>query len=95
MLSIGFERCKLDECIYLLSNVHILVYVDDILIIGQDEKMVKEVTEKLKCSFQCRDLGIASSFLGLEIDHDIEAAQKIDIFSKYFSSSNRHFSLRW
>lgn len=73
LLSIGFERCKLDECIYLLGNVYILVYVDDILIIGRDEMVFEEVIEKLKCSFQCRDLGIASSFLDLEIDHNIKA----------------------
>lgn len=57
LLLIDFESCKL------------VVYVDDILIIGQDE----DVNKKLKYIFQCPDLCIATSFLVLNIYYGMEA----------------------
>ena len=55
------------------SIIYLLVYVDDILITGQDAKLVNTVVDKLGASFDLRDLGQPKMFLGMEIHRDINA----------------------
>ncbi len=75
--SIGFRRSKIDECFYVKEDqgredlVYLVVYVDDMLICGQQRETVEAVIEKLQKKFKCKDLGTVKSFLGLEIAHDL------------------------
>lgn len=46
-----------------------LVYVDDILITGNDRHSIQKLKDALQDSFQMKDLGLARYFLGLEISH--------------------------
>jgi hypothetical protein len=52
------------------ANVYILVYVDDILIAGKDRDLVSSVKAKLAALFDIRDMGEASTFVGIEIVRD-------------------------
>ncbi|KAH9673912.1 retrovirus-related pol polyprotein from transposon RE1 [Citrus sinensis] len=47
--------------------VVVLIYVDDILIIGSDNKLVEEVIGRLGSEFALKDLGDFNYFLGLEV----------------------------
>lgn len=47
--------------------ISLLVYVDDILITGENEGMVLEVKHYLHKQFTIKDLDYAKFFLGLEI----------------------------
>jgi Reverse transcriptase (RNA-dependent DNA polymerase) len=47
----------------------ILVYVDDIIITGNNLEEIKRVKEKLKQNFDIKDLGLLKYFLGIEIAH--------------------------
>lgn len=43
-----------------------LVYVDDILITGNDRHGIQKLKDALQDSFQMKDLGLAQYFLGLK-----------------------------
>lgn len=55
--------------IYRHSNIltYVLVYVDDILIIGSDPLFIKRLVQQLNVSFPVKDLGFLYYFLGLEV----------------------------
>ena len=52
--------------LYLL-HVHILVYVDDLLISGDDLDGIASIKKALHDIFTIKDLGLARYFLGIEI----------------------------
>jgi Reverse transcriptase (RNA-dependent DNA polymerase) len=47
----------------------ILVYVDDVIITGNNEKSIREIKRQLKDKFDIKDLGHLKYFLGIEIAH--------------------------
>ena len=68
LVSIGFKRCKFDDCIYTDGKVYLLIYVDDILIIEKVLNQMEETIARLKKQFDCKDLGVVGSYLGLKIE---------------------------
>ena len=46
----------------------VLVYVDDLIIIGDDEDGILRTRENLAVRFQMKELGELKHFLGLEVD---------------------------
>jgi len=72
--TMGFQASETDPGMYIQrrkeSNVYILVYVDDILIIAKDLELVKDIKKALMTTFDARDLGEAAYFLGWEIKRD-------------------------
>ena len=69
-----FIRCEEEPCVYKKfsgSKVAFLVlYVDDILLIGNDIPMLETVKEWLKKYFSMKDLGEAEYILGIKIYRD-------------------------
>ena len=67
----GFEQIISDPCLYVLrrgSQVVILgVFVDDFLIFGTSEELVKEVKQMLGSRFKTKDLGPARWVLGMRL----------------------------
>jgi hypothetical protein len=51
------------------SLILVGVYVDDLLVTLNDSKMVNEFFEQIK-TFDVKDLGVASKFLGIKIEHE-------------------------
>lgn len=47
--------------------VFLLIYVDDLVITGNDEVLIKELKGILNQNFKIKDLGKLKYFLGLEI----------------------------
>lgn len=47
--------------------MNVLVYVNDILIIGSNAKEVQQIIDKLYFNFALKDLGLLNYFLGFEI----------------------------
>ena len=70
----GFTRSVEEPCLYMKfsgSKVAFLVlYVDDILLIGNDVPMLASVKEFLGNQFQMKDLGEAQRILGIRIYRD-------------------------
>jgi len=59
-----FYQFKGKECLYLI------VYVDDLLITGSNEKWIIDVKKKLSNKFATKDLGRVNQLLGMVIDYD-------------------------
>ena len=61
----GFDKFVSDECVYRRGTVWLLLYVDDIVVIGSEEKDVSHVKTELKTHLDVKDLGTLRSFLGV------------------------------
>ncbi|XP_039009811.1 uncharacterized mitochondrial protein AtMg00810-like [Hibiscus syriacus] len=71
LLSVDFQHSKFDYSIFTKRKceiiVMLLIYEDDLLIIGNSEELIVELKEILKKSFKMKDLGNLKYFLGFEI----------------------------
>ena len=72
ILSLGFTRCHSDHTCFTHRRpdgrtVIILVYVDDIIITGDDVSGITKVKKALSQSFDVKDLGSLRYFLGIEV----------------------------
>ncbi|KAK1647853.1 hypothetical protein QYE76_065658, partial [Lolium multiflorum] len=70
----GFIQCHGEACIYKKvsgsSVAFLILYVDDILLIGNDIELLRSVKGYLNNSFSMKDLGEASYILGIKIYRD-------------------------
>ena len=53
-----------------MSVVFLILYVDDILLIGYDKESMNDIKDWLSRKFQMKDLGNASYVLGIKIIQD-------------------------
>ena len=71
MMSHGFKINEYDKCVYVKDVEHgyviICLYVDDMLIVGSDDKMITSTKNMLNSRFDMKDLGLADVILGKKI----------------------------
>ena len=71
MITNGFRINECDKCVYIKHTengyVILCLYVDDILIVGSDDKMIKSTKNMLNSRFDMKDMGLADVFLGIKI----------------------------
>ena len=74
LLQKGFVRSKCDYGVYYTAEMQeriiVGVYVDDMIITGSNSYQIVEFKERMKHVFEMTDLGILSSYLGIEIKHE-------------------------
>lgn len=51
------------------TQLYILIYVDDIIIIGSSTSAVSHLIAQLRDDFAVKDLGPLSYFLGIQVSH--------------------------
>lgn len=72
LLEIGFERCPFETAVYSkkVGNevLIIAIYVDDILVTGANQMMIKDFKEKMNGRFDMTDLGKLKYYLGIEVE---------------------------
>ena len=72
--SFGFIQCPDEPCVYKRRNknvvVFLILYVDDILLIGNDVGTLSSVKVWLSTQFDMKDLGEASHILGIKLIRD-------------------------
>jgi hypothetical protein len=70
----GFVRCEEEPCVYRKTSgsaiAFLILYVDDILLIGNDIPMLQQAKSSLKKVFSMKDLGEAVYILGIKIYRD-------------------------
>ena len=73
---VGFLRCEADHCCYFKtleeSYLILLLYVDDMLIVGADLHEINSLKTKLSEEFAMKDLGEARQILGMRISRSKE-----------------------
>jgi hypothetical protein len=69
---IGFIRLYTEVCWYYLKTenyeIHILVYVDDLIVAGNNQTEIFSIKEKLMSSFDMKDLGKLKHILGMHVE---------------------------
>jgi len=72
--SFGFDRSEDEPCVYVRSSDNVVtflvLYVDDILLIGNDIPTLKDVKAWLGKCFAMKDMGDAAYILGIKIYRD-------------------------
>ena len=71
VLANGFKINECDKCIYVKNTVNgyviLCLYVDDMLIIGSDDEMIKSTKAMLSTRFDMKDMGLADVILRVKI----------------------------
>ena len=70
MITNGFKINECDKCVYIkdIGNGYVILclYVDDILIVGSNNKVVKSTKNMLNLKFDMKEMGLAHVILGLK-----------------------------
>ena len=73
LLHLGFYYGKIDSSLFILrkgqSIVLLLIYVDDIIVTGNDNNIISDLISTLSSEFSLKDLGSLHYFLGLEVKY--------------------------
>jgi hypothetical protein len=73
-LGIGFTRSEVDHCVdFKLVGDHLIcvvLYVDDMLLIGNNKEIIKEVKTRSSSKFDMKNISAANFILGMEIKRD-------------------------
>ena len=76
IMQLGFKQSQADHSLFVHSNgssfTTLLVYVDDMIIIGNDSACVAKLKTLLDQKFGTKDLGSLKYFLGLEIARNVK-----------------------
>eukprot|EP00253_Pinus_taeda_P016938 PITA_16938 len=71
---LGFTRSKADHCVYFKvigdRVIYLVLYVDDMLLVGNDKEIIQDLKTQLSSKFDMKDLGAANYILGMEIKRD-------------------------
>ena len=71
----GYMRTSSDHCVFVKrfdddDFLILLLYVDDMLIVGRDRKKIDKLKRKMSKSFAIKDLGSVRHILGMRIFRD-------------------------
>ena len=77
-----FKQSTADPCIWIHENengerIYIALYVDDLIIAGDNEDDILTIKRRLSERFEMKDLGIAKKFLGIEIEYGSDESVKL------------------
>ena len=64
---IGYKQSRYDPCVYFNNQIYLLLYVDDMLLIGKNKGEIEDLKRKLNEEFEMKNLGSAKKILGINI----------------------------
>ena len=75
MLEYKFQKTQVDHCVFLKRYdedefLILLLYVDDMMIVGQDTRKIESLKKALDKSFAMKDLRLTKQILGMHIVQD-------------------------
>ena len=68
LLARGFKASSFDPCLFYRNNVAIAVYVDDLIMISKDTKILDNIVAELQNEFTVTDEGTLASYLGIQVE---------------------------
>ena len=82
LVDFDFQQSESDPCIFVHKNAngertYIDLYVDDLIIAGDNEDDISTIKLRLSERFDMKDLGMARRFLGIEIEYGKDGSIKI------------------
>jgi hypothetical protein len=97
ILALGFVRSRDDHYVYSkkFGNhfIYVMLYVVDMLLVGNNMEVIKEVKSQLSSRFDMKYIGVANFILGMEIKRD-RANRKIWLNKrKYFETILLRFNM--
>ncbi|PKU83306.1 Retrovirus-related Pol polyprotein from transposon TNT 1-94 [Dendrobium catenatum] len=73
LLHFGFQFCRADPSLLVYNKattqLYLLIYVDDLLLTGNDRSTINSLLQQLQANFDLKQLGQASLFLGIQISY--------------------------
>lgn len=94
---LNFIKSKNDNCLYYKrtgnEKIYLLVFVDDLLICAKSKKEIKEVKIQLMKNFVMKDLGDVESYIGIDIDYNVESNKMKLSQEKYIVSLAEKYNL--
>lgn len=95
LVNMGLQRSEVDQCLYYKvtegESIYIAIYVDDILLFCNNMDTLAVIKKTLGDKFKMKDMGEASSVLGMRITRE-ENAIKVDQ-SKYIADVLSRFGM--
>lgn len=86
LLSLGFKSSKCDPSLFTYRShsdtINLLVYVDDIIITGNNSTLLQTIITRLNTAFSLKHLGSLDYFLGIEV-HALSNGSLLLTQSKY------------
>jgi len=78
MMSHEYTKTDADHCVYVKTFrgnkfIILLLYVGDMLMVGQDKEMIGDLKKELSKSFDMKNLGPTKQILGMKILRDRKA----------------------
>ena len=71
MMSHGFKINECDKCVFVKEVEHgyviVCLYIDDMLIVGSDDKMITSTKNILNSRFDVKDMRLADVILGIKL----------------------------
>lgn len=99
MTSNGYKRTVADPCVYFRKFpgdifIILLLYVDDMLVVGQNLELISNLKKDLSKSFDMKDMGPAKQILGMEIVRDRKARKLWLSQEKYIERVLERFNMK-
>ena len=100
MLKLGFKRCFSDAGVYVYTDkktgekIYAIVYVDDVCFMGKKNSLLlTELKQKFMKTWECRDQGQLSEFLGMRITRDRKKRKLFIDQEKYLTTVLKRFDV--
>ena len=99
IMSQEYKRTFVDPCVYVRrfpddKVIILLLYVDDMLIVGQDADMIQKLKRELSKTFDMKDLFNAKRILGMEIMRDRKAGKLWLSQERYIERMLERFNIK-
>ncbi|KAL9255222.1 Retrovirus-related Pol polyprotein from transposon TNT 1-94-like protein [Drosera capensis] len=97
----GYNHIASDHCVCVKrlscdDFIILLLYVDDMLIIGKDTNRICKLKSELSKSFTMKDLGSAKQILGMKISRDLsKSTRKLWLSQESYVEKTSHIRLVW
>lgn len=94
---LGFKRSKSDYCLYVLRDenfvVYLILYVDDMMICSNCDKIIDDIKKELAREFSMKDLGSIRHFMGLNIQYNQDEGEMYIDQSNYIRKILNKFGM--